>query len=205
MNYLVVDIAELYKQRFGKKPVVPEVVYGAETNAYQVTPQLIQAEQEFTQRGSLVKERYRGVEIMLPLRFYDGSELLMYMPYAVISMNNSKTIVETSLPERVGTVKEQWSIGDYEINIKGFLISENRLFPEEEISQLRELYEAQKAVTLDNALSNIFLSNKNLEPSEQRRVVIYRLNIDEVQGGREHVRPFTMQLKSDTVFTLELK
>ena len=57
---------------------------------------------------------------------------------------------------------------------------------------------------LDNALTNIFLTDKSLQLDEQRRVVIEGIELPDVQGGRERVRPFTMQLESDSVFTLEL-
>jgi hypothetical protein len=206
---LVIDIVELFQKTFGSKPyVVPDVsITHADSSGpgYRVTESANKAEKEFTNKGSLIKEQYRGVEIMLPIKFFDGKELLMYLPYCVIGLEGSKTIIETPLAERVGSVKEQFNIDDYVFNVKGFLIGEDRKFPEEQLDKLRELFETKKAVRIDNALTNIFLSNKNLEGLEQSRVVLYRFSLQEVQGGREHVRPFVMMFKSDTVFTLELE
>lgn len=204
---LVIDIVQLYQQTFGKKPyVVPSITGGEDADTpYRVAATASQAEKEFTAKGSLIKEQYKGVEIMLPVRLYDGPELIQYLPYCVLRISGKKTIVETPLAERIGSVKEQFNIDDYSIDIKGFLVGENRRFPESEIEILRKLYETKKAVTIENALTNIFLTNQQLKPDEQRRVVVYNFDMPEQQGGREHIRPFTMSLKSDTVFTLELE
>jgi hypothetical protein len=204
---LVIDIAELFQKTFGRKPYVVPGISNTESNpsqAYKIDTGITKQEQEFTAKGSLIKEQYRGIEILLPIRFYDEAALLMYLPYCVISVSTRKTMIETALSERTGTVKEQFNIEDYVFNIKGFLINEGRAFPEEEIALLNTLYKTLKAVTIENALTNIFLTDPQLTPSEQKRVVIYDFNLPEVQGGRVHVKPFTMMVKSDTVFTLEL-
>lgn len=200
----VFDIQQLpnYENLF-----IPEWILKENQNSnYQVNGTAASAaEKEFTAKGSLVKERLLGVQVLLPIRFFDGNNLLAHLPHAVITVSSDKDIVETSLPEQLGSVKEQWSINDYVFNVKGFLIADDRRFAEEKLQQLRQLYELQKAITMDNALSNIFLENQELSADEQRRVVIYDLKLDEVTGGREHIRPFTMLIKSDTVFTLELE
>lgn len=205
---LIIDIADLFASTFGRKPyVVPGIQQNntTESDPYKIATTRTRAEQEFTAKGSILKEQFRGVEVMLPIRFFDNGSLLMGIPYCVISVGGSKNIIETELSERIGSVKEQFNISDYVFNIKGFLISEDRKFPEVEIETLRALNETSRAVTMDNALSNIFLSFPGLRLHEQRRVVIYNFQLVEVQGGREHVRPFTMMAKSDTVFTLELQ
>lgn len=202
---LIIDIAELFQKSFGKKPyVIGTLTNSPGENPFRVAEGATRSEKEFTAKGSLIKEQLRGVDIMLPIRFFDGPELLQFLPYSVIRIGGKKTIIDTPLSERKGTVKEQFNIDDYSIDVKGFLISEDRKFPEAEIEIMRKLYETQKAVTIDNALTNIFLTDPSLRPDEQRRVVVYSFDMPEQQGGRENIRPFTMSLKSDTVFTLEL-
>lgn len=219
--FIVYDIVKMFETTFGRKPyVVGGIKEGAadkngfnvsgiqettDKNDYKLSSGATNAEKEFTAKGSLVKEQYNGVEIMLPVRFYDGPNLIAYMPYVVLSISGGKTIIRTPLAERMGSVKEQYNEEDYKINIKGFLISADRKFPEAEIDTLRILKETKKAVTIDNALTNIFLTNQTLPPDEQRRVVVTGFELPDVTGGREHVRPFTMSLESDTVFKLELK
>ena len=204
---LVIDVLKLFQKTFGKTPyVVAGVSDSADSTGFSNDYRLkrSKAEQDFTAKGSLIKEQYRGVEIMLPVRFYVGTTSTLYLPYCVLSISGKKTIIETPMVERKGTVKEVYNCDDYTINIKGFLINEQRTFPEKEIDDLRKLCEARSSVVIENALTNIFLRFPNLETAEQGRVVIYDFSLPEVEGGR-HVRPFTMMLKSDNIFKLEIE
>lgn len=199
----IFDLAKLYQKTFGSKPYHVADLQSVSDDAKELfNINRKTTEGTFTAKGSLLKEQFQGVEVWLPVRFFDGPSLLMHLPFCVVKISGNKTIVETPLSERVGSVKEQFNINDYSISIKGFLIDENREFPEAQLEKLRTLYEKKSAVTLDNALTNIYLTNPELSQDEQRRVVIYDLDIAEVAGGRLHVRPFTLNLKSDTVFNL---
>jgi hypothetical protein len=207
-NADILNIAELFQRSFGQKPYVinraGELSNTGDAEAYRVSPGITPAEQEFTAKGSLIKESLNGVQIMLPVRFYDGPELLAFMPYVVISMRYANDWIKTKLAERRGTAKELFSIDDYAFTLKGFLIdTEGRKFPEAKIIELRTLAEKKTAIQIENALMNIFLTDPELAPDEQRRVVIENFELHDVQGGREHVRPFTMNILSDSIFTLE--
>lgn len=203
MGNLVLDIQDLYKQNFGGNPVVPDenkdfkfsqpagfVVPGNNAELSQIL-------------GSKLIEKYNGIDVWLPTWFRDvpdvaaGGTGAVFFPWSVIRISNKKDIVKTPMAERKGTVKEIYSISDYEISIKGFLIDKNRVWPEKEISDLKKLYELQQAVRLDNALTNLFLDKDD-------RVLIASLDIPEVEGGRKHVRPFSMTMDSDSIFTLEI-
>lgn len=204
----IINVPQLFQQTFGSLPLVVKdaSTVREEDNNYSVNDQKIKAEQEFTQKGSLVKEMYRNVQVLLPIRFYNNDQLLIHLPYCTITeCGSEKGIVRTALPEQIGTVKEQFNIDDYKFSVSGFLISTERIFPEAEIDLLRQLYETGVAITMDNALSNIFLSNNRLKPDEQRRVVVTGFKIIGPSAGREHVIAFTMQIEADTVFTLELE
>ena len=205
---LVIDLVELFQKQFGSKPyVIPGVssTTSDSTTPYNIQAKASKAEIEVTLTGSKIREQYRGVEIFLPIRIFNGSELLMYLPYCVVRINVKKNIVKTPMIERQGSVKEEFNTDDYVINIKGFLIGEDRKFPEKELLLLKKLFDSKGSIILDNALTNIFLTEKGAPVDEQRRVVIESFDLPEVQGGREHVRPFTMQLLSDTIFTLEFE
>ncbi len=206
MSLDIIDIVGLFQSQFSKKPYV----IGADGELTQDPGELYKLSeigksngQEMTGKGSVVREQYLGRDIFLPIRFYDESKELMHLPYSVISVSSKKTIIKTSLSERKGTVKEHYSVDDYSISIKGFLISQDRKFPEAELIVLKELYELASAIKIENALTNIFLTDPELTRDEQRRVVIASLQLPEVQGGREHVRPFALELESDTIFSLE--
>ena len=147
------------------------------------------------------------MDIWFPVRFYNAGDNIPieYLPYSVVRVTGKKNIVKTPVMYRKGTVKEQYNIDDYSISIKGFLIGENGQFPEPDMDSLRDLFELKRSVQIDNAITNIFLNDPGLSRYEQQRVVIESLDFPEVEGGRINVRPFTMQLESDFVFTLELK
>ena len=210
----IIDIANLFQRVFGgNKPYVinkdgqlsndPGELYkvAGSFNDGSVNGKIV------TTAGSKVQEKYKGVEIWLPTTLYVAGNPVGYFPYSVIKITGKKTIIRTPLPERMGTVKEQYNIDDYQITLKGFLIgddSKNGGFPEDLLINLKNIYEAHTSVTIDNAITNIFLNQKGLSFDEQRRVVITNLELKEVQGGRKNVRPFVMEMESDSVFTLEL-
>jgi hypothetical protein len=201
MSFLLFDLAELYRQTFGGRPY--QVLNSQETP--EDVPFRIEGRAEDISQlsGSQLKTEYLGKEIWLPVKFvglnageFGASELLL--PYATVKITGKKTIVKTPLAERKGTVKEVFNIDDYIINIKGFVIDDaKRTWPEKEISILKKLYELNEAVQLDNALTNIFLD-------KDTRVSIESIEWPEVEGGRKHIRPFSMTMESDSIFELEV-
>lgn len=192
---LVIDLESMFSKQFGSKPyVLPKEKI------------LQKGVSEFTPTGSLLREQYLGVEIFLPIKILDesGTKLLMYLPYCVLRISGKNSYISTPMIDRAGSVKELYSSEDYKIVIKGFLIGADRKFPEAELKALNDLKNKTTSVILDNAITNIFLTDPKLQQDEQRRVIIMDFDLPEVQGGREHVRPFTLTLESDTVFDLEL-
>lgn len=189
MSALTFDIDQLYENTFGTKPFR---INGSGPG------------NKFTQgSGSTLTEIYSNKEIWLPTRFmglnkdhYKSGEF--FLPYSVIKISGKKTIVKTAMAERQGTVKELYSTDDYSISLKGFFIDDkNRLWPEEDLKAFKRLFELQTAVELDNALTDVFLGS-------DQKVVIESFELPEVEGGRKHVRPFNIQLESDSIFTLEV-
>lgn len=186
MSAIVYDLNQLYRQTFGSKPFV---IQGFNEQVTQI-------------KGSPLVADFLGKEIWLPVRFvnldsavFGQSELLL--PHTVIDIDLRKTIVKTSLAERRGTVKELYSIDDYVITLKGFLIDEDRVWPEQEIELLNKLWNLNEAIEFDNALTNAFLESDT-------RVVIEELKFPAVENGMKHIRPFSMKLESDSVFTLDV-
>jgi hypothetical protein len=186
MSLLLVDLQNLYRQTFGSRPRIPDRETGEDLSRFS---------------GSQLLTEHMGKEIWLPVRFvglpseFGMSELLL--PYTTVKITGKKTIIKTALSERKGTVKELFSIDDYKISIKGFVIDDKkRVWPEAELSVLKRLWELNESVRLDNALTNVFLN--------QDRVVIESIDLPEVEGGRKHIRPISMQLESDSIFELNV-
>jgi|RhiMetdeSRZDD1v2_1073273.scaffolds.fasta_scaffold04435_21 uncharacterized protein DUF6046 len=201
MSTIAFDLEQLYRRTFGGRPYK---VAGLSTESAEQRLIINEVNNKVTHTplGSTLREMIsEDKEIWLPTRFLkDDLSLHLSLPYSVVKISGKKTIVKTPMAERQGTVKELYSTDDYSISIKGFIIDENRVWPEDEVNKLKSLFELQTAVLLDNALTNIFLGR--LEGAQ--KVVIESLELPEVEGGRKHVRPFNMQLESDSIFTLEV-
>ena len=188
MSNLIYDLDQLYEATFGAKPFR---VNGSGNG------------NKFTHAsGSALTATYLNKEIWLPTRFtglpgtFKHHEF--FLPYSVIKISGKKTIVKTAMAERRGTVKELYSTDDYSISLKGFFIDDkNRTWPEADLKAFRRLFELQSAIVLQNALTNVFLAG-------EQRVVIESFDLPEVEGGRKHIRPFNIQLESDSIFTLEV-
>lgn len=150
-----------------------------------------------TIKGIELSKFVGGREVFLPVQFWKSHQLFLEILCCTIRITSKKTIIRTPVSERIGTVKEQFNVGDYIFTIKGVLIGDKRTFPDEKILQLKELYETTDSVELHNALTELFMSGS-------RRVAISDLDFPEVQGGSKHHRPFVLTCESDFVDTLEI-
>lgn len=208
MASIVTDIEQLYRRTFGSRPFViptesPAEVRGETFTITAARPNLSSS------LNSELRTTVQGVEIWMPTTIrgnVDGQLADVFLPYCVVRVTAKKTIVKTPLMERRGSVKEVYSIDDYVINLKGFLIDQGRVFPEAEMLLLKRLFETNEAVEIINPITNIFLGDAkdSGEAFLSDKVVIEELDFPEVEGGRNHVKPFTMRLESDTIFTLEV-
>jgi len=113
---------------------------------------------------------------------------------ALIEVNNDRNIVRTAVAGRNGTVKEYMSDGDYEVNIKGMLVSEySNLPPAELLKAWRFITTCPEAVSIE---SNF------LDYMEIFTVVINRPNIKQIEGTRNAVS-FELDCYSDTPFEID--
>ena len=121
------------------------------------------------------------------------------LPYPVISISSRKTIIETALTERRGTVKELVNIEDYQIVIKGFIIHPTNEFPENRVTTLRNIFEQNTVLSIKCPLTDIFLLRPDRSGSDQ--VVIKELKFPAITGIK-NVRPYELHLVSDEPFNL---
>jgi len=146
------------------------------------------SEKTHSDLGSVLRKKdAQGRWYFMPVEL-NGIEI----PNAVISIRGKKTIVETPMVGRKGTVKELISVDDYEIRIAGVALDND--FPDRQISELNELYNVNESVTLKCALTDIFLD-------EEDKVVIKSMDLAEMRGC-ETAQVFTMELVTDRSFEL---
>lgn len=144
--------------------------------------------------STLRKKDVQGRWYFMPIVLeHKGTEY--EIPNAVISIRGKKSIVETAMVGRKGTVKELISVDDYEIRIAGVCLDVD--FPDQQINALNELYNINESVTLKCALTDIFLD-------EEDKVVIKSIDFAEMKGC-ETAQVFTMELVTDRSFELILE
>lgn len=122
------------------------------------------------------------------------------LSYPIVRISGRKTIVETQMVARRGSVKELINIEDYSISIMGLLVGKNQ-WPEDGIAQLRDLYERNESLDIENALTDIFLSVPGTGGKD--KVVITSLDIPEVRGS-ETVVGYRIELLSDQELILTI-
>ncbi len=205
------SLADLFEQTFGYKTKAfdPEFKSVTGQNA------LLAGRKENGAQGSpyysideLGKEYYMPVTIMyndtsedtgLNTNESSGPLSKWNLPYPVISVTSRKTIVETPLTGRKGTVKELINVQDYEILVRGFIIGNTNEFPEADVTKLRTIYEQNTALSIQCPLTDIFLLRPDRSGSDQ--VVIRELSFPSMNGVK-NVRPYLLRMVSDEPFNL---
>lgn len=184
MSSFLINLKEIYREYF--------------PNNFVVEPKTVIPEKETTVLGSPVvdKSDILGRTVFLPITLNCGQEKLT-IPCATIRIIGQKTIVRTAISERRGTVKEQFSVGDYEFAINGVLVADKSMIPDKDILMLKNFYESTVPVELHNAISDFFLDSSC-------QVCITALEFPETQGKTVRHRPFSLTCESDYVNTLTL-
>lgn len=152
-------------------------------------------EKFYTDKGSLLRKAdAQGRYYFLPVIFlYKDKEY--EIPNAVISFTGKKTIVETPMVGRKGSVKELINIDDYEIRIQA--MAQDKDFPEAALTELNEIYNINESITLKCALTDLFLVADD-------KVVIKSIDISDMKG-EETLTVFTMDLITDQSFVLTIE
>lgn len=185
------DIARLFETVFGYKPKPYE------------SSQMVTAKKQFSSSISGLADYYDtyqdfgssgGREIFLPIWLND-----YMLPFAVVDISNKKNIVETPMIHRQGTVKELISIEDVKIGVKGIIIREDGLYPDQEIQQLKFMYDFNEAISIKNLLTDIFLLEIGAKKPPQ--VVITDLKFPATVGVK-NAKAYEMSLVSDRIFDL---
>ena len=144
--------------------------------------------------GVAPREAYEG-------RYYDTDMGLgltetaddIVLTSAVCTVTRKKTIVETAIAGRNGTVKESISASDYEIEVTLTLISSTDEYPEEAMRRLASLADEKSAVYVDSAFLRLF---------DIDRAVITDLEVSqETYGNTQEVK---LKLTSDEDYEVEV-
>lgn len=200
------DIKELFNTQFGFRPPANYTIEQQGSFTQTATPGgfIINAapSEQITGKlgGNFWEKDIYGREYFMPV--YLNGVALWFPVISVLELN--RQVVETDMVERSGSVKEIISTDDIIINIKGLIVGVNNQWPEDEFTQLCELFSLNKSVSIKSVITDIAF-NKAFGQSVQdtHMVVIKRVPITP-KIGVKHVIPYEMNLVSDTIFELEL-
>lgn len=125
---------------------------------------------EYSNKGTaLYKKDLMGNYYFMPVTFIaNGTEY--EIDCALVNITGKKNIISTPLVGRQGSVKELINIDDYQISITGVVVGETRMWPEEKLDAINELYNINEAIELKCALTDVFFN-------ENDKVVITDLSI----------------------------
>jgi hypothetical protein len=182
------NFSDLYKKQFGIY-VAQGITSTALDAAVAKTKQLQLSTPDFVvdQRGFL------GAPLMMPIKLDDFQ--LPNEP--LISITGGRNIVSTPINGVNGEFKEEWSLRDYTITIRGFLIDEGNpeTLPETQIRALRSILEksnSRKIVCKLTTLLNIQL------------ITITEWELPEAQASIG-MMPYIIKGVSDKEYELEIK
>jgi len=186
-------------------------VFGVPQSAFDPTFKPVTGDTKATRKqtgnyGSpLYANNWDGVEIYLPVTCVytdsSGNQQTYELPNPVVSMRFKKKVVETELVNRDGIVSEIINRGSIEIGVKGFIINEDGAneLPEDELTELRGLWESGTAFTLKCALTDLFLMRPNKSGSQQ--VTIRDMDLPFTVGVK-NVKAYTVTMKEEVPFNL---
>lgn len=148
----------------------------------------------YTKTGTEIRKMgANGRVYFMPVILW-SSKGRLELPAAAISIKGKKTIIETPLTGRRGSVKELISIDDYDINMHGVILSNDNNYPEEIVQKFRDLYEQNEAIKLVCALSDLVL-----HPDD--RIVIKTIDYPEV-GHVENAQVINLTAVTDSSIDL---
>ncbi|PQJ12124.1 hypothetical protein CJD36_010080 [Flavipsychrobacter stenotrophus] len=186
MSELSFDLSLLFQQTFGYRSQAFEPQFREVSGNNQKLPSTTRHGahgSDYYANDLMANEYYLPVKISFSDSATENGDAHEWqLPHPVISITSKKTIIETPLTERRGTVKELINIQDYEIIIKGFIIGSKNEFPEQEVTMLRTVYEQNAALSIKCPLTDIFLLRPDRKGSDQ---VDQRVEISSGYGSKE--------------------
>jgi hypothetical protein len=149
------------------------------------------------------KSSYLGTPIVMPLKMQitprnTAIQMWDFPNEPLIEINNQKKIVETEIDGQDGTFKELYSLGDYNITIRGVAVKdsdEDEDYPEDIVRKLRTINELKNHLQVSGPLFSLF----NI-----KYVSIYSFNLPRIEGAPS-MQPYEFMCKSDKVFDLQLR
>lgn len=197
MSTIHFHLADIFEQTFGYRSGAFDPDFEQQTkNEQPVKNSALGA--SYYSTDMLSREYYMPVTVVYNS---GGGSVEWKLPHPVVAISSRKTIIETPMTERRGTVKELINVQDYDIVIKGFILNAKSEFPEQDVTPLRNIYEINEPVSIKCPVTDIFLLRPDRKGSD--KVVIKELKFPPVTGIK-NIRPYELHMVSDEPFNLNI-
>lgn len=184
------DINDLYRLMFGYIALpypalgtrlannIPFIRKGEDVNNQRISVDdgLLLGTYELSKIGTPIRMSFRLAGIMLPNE-------------PIVEISGGKSIVSTELVGGAGAIKENMGLNDWQISIKGIVVSdEPDMYPEKEMREILEIINKQTSLKCENDLMRIFKINQ---------LVIKDYRFPATEGAIEW-QAYTLECLSDT-------
>ena len=205
-GYIGLPYPEILVKRFlkGEKPLPPPRYYFGQPAAgeYRADDYNFATSTKCTHSAIGVPLRAkdeRGYDdVFLPIWLFEADnapdQAKYLLPLTTLKMTCKKNIVTTPLVNRNGTVKEEISVADWELDINGVMLGLDGEYPDLEVQKLVAWWEDAVALNIQNAKTAICMGNGE-------KVVATSLSLHECKGF-ENAQPYELKMSSDVQFSL---
>ena len=201
------NLGHLFDQAFGVRPIIPfnippenEVPANIDLTGINVVNP--------TKHGVISS---LGTPVMFPVWFKAGQyfkyrpsgELItvdiqndLLLPFStMVDFDREKITSESPASTSIGTVKETYSIGDWNVRIRGLILSEEQgKFNQRAIEDLLRFEELVDVIGVQGTMFNLL---------DIKKILIKRISLPKTEG-MPNVQPFTISAKSDIPLELIL-
>lgn len=200
------DLGEIFKSvwgysapplLFGLQNAVEKKLFGGNSDTSEYSFATPSERREYNINGSpFYGLNNNGNEVFLPIWLIRSDGTRFMLQNTVSSFASKKVIVETPLVSRQGSVKEEVSIDDWEINVKGIIVSPDYDYPDQQVADLQAIYALSESLGIENARSSLLFRGNE-------KVVLRNMKLPEIKG-RKNVQAFELDLVSDIPFSLNM-
>lgn len=205
-NFNEFDLVDIFKSVWGYTSApflfslqnkVEKKIFGRDSESSEFSFSEPSERREYNIKGSpFYGQNNNGNEVFLPIWLIKADGTKFMLQNTVSSIVSKKTIVETPLVARQGSVKEEISIDDWEINVKGVIVSPDMDYPDQQVADLRNIYSLGESFEMENARTSLLFG-------ENEKVVIRSLKLPEVKGFK-NIQAFELDFVSDIPFSLNM-
>ncbi len=138
----------------------------------------------------------KGREYYMPVEL---GGVKLHHPVTRVSLRNR--LIETTLTEVGGDAVEFIGAEAYQLRIRGLIIANDTTFPENEVTELKDLINRRQSLTIRSVMTDIFLITTDRKGFNE--VIIKDFDFPEMPGVK-NVRAYELGLISNQPFSLEM-